>query len=236
MDAAKKLRTEDDEDKFDAGVKVWKKVMGVSSLDFVSLFEEGKMVSEYKNGLYILRMQHREIIPINDHIPGGVKKLLKADEYSFTLNQEFERVMNECVKPRLGPDDRWIRRKMIKNLVDLHGMGFAHSVDIYRDEKLVGGTLDLQRAGSCISLSLFSHADGAGNAALAVRRGLLWKHDFHVHDVISPSNISRHFGGKLIPLSDYVRLQSVAQQKEAVLPEIADKISVAQYLKSLANG
>lgn len=236
MTDARKNQTRLDEEKFDDSITRLKKISGVCALDFIAHFEEGRILSEYRNYFCIIQMRYREIIPIRAHLPEGVKKLLKADEFGFTLDQEFERVMDECFKPRLDPEDRWVRRKMKKNLLDLHAMGLAHSTDIYRDNKLVGGIINLQRAGSCISLSVFHRVSGAGNAALAAQQGLLLNHGFYLHDAISPSNISRHFGGKMIPVYDYVRMQSIAQQKEEVaMPEIPNQLSVARYLK-LKNG
>lgn len=65
---------------------------------------------------------------------------MRKKEWKVTVDKDFERVMRECAAAyRPGQDGTWISEEMITAYVKLHQMGYAHSVEVYWEDKLVGG-------------------------------------------------------------------------------------------------
>ena len=216
MDDVTKQRILEDRDKL-LKSGVGENLLPPTPRDLLTIFERGGMLSELKTALCMARMQYREIIPISTHIPSGAKKLLKDDRFRFSINQEFKRVMEECAKPRLDPEDIWIRERIKRGFRDLHSMGYASSIEVYRDDQLVSGILGLHRGASFIGVTVFSRTSGGGNAAMIATQGVLEQNGFRLHDAIIPSRLSRHFGGYMIETPDYLQMQSEAQSHEACL-------------------
>lgn len=80
------------------------------------------------------------IFPQEMHVPKSVKKFLKHTPYTYTMDKAFEQVMRECRKmKRPDQDGTWIGEKMIEAYTQFHKEGFAHSFEVWHDDRLVGG-------------------------------------------------------------------------------------------------
>jgi leucyl/phenylalanyl-tRNA--protein transferase len=237
MDSASKRQIEEDRRIYSQGLEISREHYP-NAFGLLESFHKGGYWMERENGFYAVRTQHREIVPINNHIPHGTKKVIKSDIFSFTLNQKFKRVMNECTKLREHAPGEcgWMGYRMKSYLMGLHQAGFAHSVDIYREGVWSGGILGLQQNGAFIGISVCSRSSGAGNAGMVALNNVLLRHGFSLHDAIVPSKFSRHWGGELITVGAYAQLQWEAQQKKVALPEIPDKLSIKEYIKTPING
>ncbi|PNQ75061.1 leucyl/phenylalanyl-tRNA--protein transferase [Hanstruepera neustonica] len=70
----------------------------------------------------------------------SMKQVLRNSDFEVTVNQEFEEVISECSKiKRNGQGGTWITSGMIEAYSELHHMGFAKSVEVWLEGKLVGG-------------------------------------------------------------------------------------------------
>jgi leucyl/phenylalanyl-tRNA--protein transferase len=85
--------------------------------------------------------QPRGVLDFVDlHIPRSLKRWQKKHDYQFTFNRAFSQVMQECSKqPRPGQDGTWIIPSMLPAYEKFHQEGYAHSIECWRDGKLVGG-------------------------------------------------------------------------------------------------
>lgn len=80
------------------------------------------------------------LFPENLRISKSMKQLLKKDAFTVTFNQDFEAVIENCAAvPREGQEGTWITPKMKKAYTDLHQKGVAFSVEVWDENKLVGG-------------------------------------------------------------------------------------------------
>jgi leucyl/phenylalanyl-tRNA--protein transferase len=86
---------------------------------------------------------------------------------SVCLDRAFERVMRACAEPRLGQESTWIGREVIAAYVELHRRGLAHSVEIWREERLVGGLYGVALGRVFFGESMFSREADASKIALA---------------------------------------------------------------------
>lgn len=89
----------------------------------------------------------RAIIELDDFVASkSLLKLARKRRYRVTLNQSFEKVIDACSSiPRKNPNndgvsnETWITEEMVQAYCHLHGLGIAHSVEVWDNETLVGG-------------------------------------------------------------------------------------------------
>ena len=68
-----------------------------------------------------------------------MKKILNREDFSVTFNTDFENVIKNCSLPRSYEKETWISDDMMKAYVLLHRMGYAISVEVWKEKNLVGG-------------------------------------------------------------------------------------------------
>lgn len=73
-----------------------------------------------------------------------MKQLFKKDAFQVTLNKNFTQVIQSCSTIyREGQEDTWIGNEMEEAYCNLHNKGIAHSVEVWKDGKIVGGLYGL---------------------------------------------------------------------------------------------
>ena len=109
----------------------------------------------------------RGIIPLNNpRIPKRLKRLLKKQLFDIQWNKNFSAVIDGCAAPRSDTSDTWIN-PMIRSLYNsLHMLGFAHSVEVYQDGRLIGGLYGVAIGGAFFGESMFSRVSNASKIAL----------------------------------------------------------------------
>lgn len=105
------------------------------------------------------------------HISKSLKRQLRKQEITVTFDQAFERVMDACSAPRenqpTDPDNRtWIHAEMIKAYNELHTLGYAHSVECWQQNRLVGGLYGVAIGKAFFGESMFSFVTDSSKIAL----------------------------------------------------------------------
>ena len=122
----------------------------------------------------------RLIMELDDfRITKSLKKSMKKFEYRFDTN--FEEVMRRCsIVPRNDQTGTWISSDIIEAFTTLHGMGKAHSIESYKDGKLVGGLYGIVIGKVFCGESMFSEVSDASKSAYAIliRHLKEWGYDF----------------------------------------------------------
>lgn len=95
------------------------------------------------------------------------KSMLSGGQWQIRFDSDFEAVMRACAKPRKGDPGTWISEEMIENYVQLHKMGFAHSSELWLDNKLAGGVYGVSIGKMFYGESMFSKDRDASKIALA---------------------------------------------------------------------
>lgn len=98
----------------------------------------------------------------------SLKKLLTQDRYTLQLDTRFQAIINSCAQPRVNSPGTWITPSMQKAYLELHRMGFAHSVEVYRrsTQKLVGGLYGVSLGRFFFGESMFSTEANTSKIAL----------------------------------------------------------------------
>jgi leucyl/phenylalanyl-tRNA---protein transferase len=137
------------------------------------------LLQAYANGLFPMAEAHddptlywvspekRGIFPLDAfHVPKRLARTIKSDKFRVTSDVCFERVMDECAAPRLGREETWINGEILRLYTALHDAGYAHSIETWLGEDLVGGLYGVHLRGAFFGESMFSTATDASKVAL----------------------------------------------------------------------
>lgn len=105
------------------------------------------------------------LFPNELKISKSMQTILKRKKFRFTENKCFEEVMFNCQKiPRKGQDGTWISDTLIEGFCELHHQGFAKSIEVWEEGKLVGGFYGMEIGNVFCGESMFSKVSNASKA------------------------------------------------------------------------
>ena len=107
------------------------------------------------------------LIPSELRISKSFSKTLRKRGYRLSLNTEFLSVMRACAAPRPSQEETWILPSMISAYCALNRLGYAHSVEVWRDDLLIGGLYGLAIGNLFCGESMFSRSADASKIAMA---------------------------------------------------------------------
>jgi leucyl/phenylalanyl-tRNA---protein transferase len=106
------------------------------------------------------------LFPAELKINKSVKKLLKRNEFEFTVNKAFKEVIQHCKKIiRPGQQGTWITDEVEKAYIKMHELGYAHSAEVWKDSELAGGLYGIKLGKVFFGESMFSKASNASRYA-----------------------------------------------------------------------
>ena len=118
--------------------------------------------------IYFYEPDMRGIIPVcPPHIPKKLLKLVRHTQWTVTLDRDFRGVIEGCAEIREGRHDSWINPEIKRLYLSLHKMGFAHSVEVWDAQQLIGGLYGIHLGAAFFGESMFSRASNASKLALA---------------------------------------------------------------------
>ncbi|WP_347923815.1 leucyl/phenylalanyl-tRNA--protein transferase [Pontimicrobium sp. SW4] len=92
------------------------------------------------------------LFPNKLKVSKSMRQILKNSNYTVTVNKDFRSVITECaIAKREGQSSTWITNEMIEAYCDLHNLGFAKSVEVWRENKLVAGLYGVDLNGEVFS-------------------------------------------------------------------------------------
>lgn len=162
--------------------------------------------------VYWHRPQMRAIIPLDSvRIPRSVRKELESGLYRTTMNHGFSTVILRCSER----DQTWITPEIIEAYEQLHEMGYAHSVETWYEDELVGGLYGVAINAAFFGESMFSRRSNASKIAFAALVEHLRQRQFILLDTQYINDFTASLGAIEIPDADYiVRLNSALSQRD----------------------
>ena len=140
----------------------------------------------------------------------SLRKTLKKDVFKVTLDRAFEEVIRGCASaPREGQRGTWITKEMQQAYIELHGLGYAHSVETWWGEELAGGIYGVSLGKAFFGESMFHRRTDASKVALAVLVETLQRWGFHFIDAQMTTEHLLGLGATEMPRRIFLRrLQS----------------------------
>src|SRR5437870_5111701 len=105
----------------------------------------------------------RTILPLDEfHVPHGLRRERRQRAFEIRINSSFREVIQACA----ARPDTWINDEIIESYMRLHELGFAHSLETWLENKLVGGLYGVAIGGAFFGESMFHRITGASKVAL----------------------------------------------------------------------
>jgi leucyl/phenylalanyl-tRNA--protein transferase len=155
--------------------------------------------------LYWVEPQERGILPLDGlHVPRSLIKALRRGAVEVRCDSAFAAVLDGCAEPAPDRPDTWINDQIHALFMQLHRLGLAHSVECWRDGRLVGGLYGLALGGAFFGESMFSRETDASKVALVHLCARLDKGGFTLLDTQFVTDHLRRFGALEIGKQDYL--------------------------------
>jgi leucyl/phenylalanyl-tRNA---protein transferase len=157
----------------------------------------------------------RTILPLESfHIPRRLARTVRQKKFEIRIDTAFQRVMELCAEPRKNQPRTWLNEELIELYTTLHRHGFAHSVETWQDEKLVGGVYGVSVGGLFAGESMFSRARDASKVALVALVDVLGRNGYVLFDVQFTNDHLKQFGVVEIPRAHYrIRLERALERQ-----------------------
>jgi leucyl/phenylalanyl-tRNA--protein transferase len=146
----------------------------------------------------------RGIIPLEAfHVPHSLLPAIRQKKFEIRINSDFEAVMRACMTARA--DGSWISEQLIAVYIQLHELGFAHSVEAWKDGELAGGLYGVSLGAAFFGESMFHHVRDASKVALVALVDRLRERDYELLDTQAATSHLKRFGCVEIRAEDYLR-------------------------------
>ena len=175
-----------------------------------------RLLSAYRQGIFpwysenqpILwwSLDPRGIIPLDDfHVGATLIKVLKRKIFEIKINTAFEDVMRACAVRSDGSESGWITEEMISAYTELHRLGNAHSIESWRNGKLVGGVYGIAIGGLFAAESMFYLESNASKIALTALVERMKEMGFTLFDCQMVTNVTKRMGAIEISREEYLK-------------------------------
>lgn len=185
--------------------------MNMTPHDLIYYYTQGYFpMAEHREdtGFELLAPHTRALLPIeNFHVPRRLKRRLNQAPYRITFDKSFSDVIHACADAARGHEDNtWINNDIILLFLQLHELGYAHSVECWdKDETLVGGLYGVAIGSTFCGESMFSSKTDASKIALVHLVEHLKNKNFKLLDSQFRNPHLDQFGLYEIPQDEYVR-------------------------------
>ena len=117
--------------------------------------------------LYWIDPKQRGILPLDAfHVPHSLRRRVRRRPYEIRIDTAFRDVMLGCAEPAPGRPDSWINEEILSLYTALHETRHAHSVEAWRNGRLVGGLYGVSLGAAFFGESMFSREIDASKVAL----------------------------------------------------------------------
>lgn len=163
-------------------------------------------MAEENGNIYWYDPDPRTILPLNQfHIPRSLNRTIKKNVFEIRVNSAFKEVISACAAPGPGRESTWISEEIIEAYTRLHQSGFAHSVEVWQSEALVGGLYGVAVRGLFAGESMFSRVSNSSKVALVYLVARLRRRGYMLLDTQYITSHLRQFGAIELPATEYRR-------------------------------
>jgi len=162
--------------------------------------------------VFLVEPEQRGVIPLDGfRIPRRLGRTVRSDAFEVRVDTAFAAVLEACAAPAPGREDSWINDPIRRLYVELNARGHAHSVECWRDERLVGGLYGVTLGGAFFGESMFSRERDASKVALVHLVARLKRGGWRLLDAQFLTTHLSQFGAVETPQAAYLRLLDAAR-------------------------
>lgn len=158
------------------------------------------------------------------HVSRSLSKVLRRGDFQLTWNRDFRAVMTACGARRDG--GTWIFEEMLDAYCELHRLGMAHSLEVWRGAELVGGTYGVQVGGLFAAESKFHRRTDMSKVALVALVRSLSRAGVSLIDVQFVTEHLRSLGARRVSRDDYLARLEFARRAHVDLAELIPTVGL----------
>ena len=153
--------------------------------------------------------ERRGVLPLDGfHLSRSLRKTILKAPFDLTLDMAFEDVVRGCA----AREETWINDTIFRGYFGLHRLGYAHSVEVWQGDDLVGGVYGVALGGAFFGESMFSRATDASKIALATLIAHLRQTGFQLFDTQFTTGHLVRLGAVEVAREDYHHLLDAAME------------------------
>ena len=177
-----------------------------------------RIIQAYKNGIFPWFESDEDLIwwspdprmvlyPEKIKVSKSLRSFIKKTTLKVTFNNDFEEVINSCSNiKRLGQKGTWITQGLKKSFIKLHESGLAISVEVWKNNEIVGGLYGLDLGDVFCGESMFSRCTNASKLALISLSLELKKNNYRFIDCQVPSEHLKSMGAEEISRNNFLKI------------------------------
>lgn len=144
------------------------------------------------------------LFPDELKVSKSMQQVLRSDRFRVTIDQCFETVIEACsVIKRKGQGGTWLTPEMKEAYIQLHSEGYAHSIEAWEQDKLVGGLYGVKIGDVFCGESMFSLVSNASKAALIA---LCQTRNYRLIDCQVHTEHLESMGARMISRKEYMAI------------------------------
>ncbi|PYD76869.1 leucyl/phenylalanyl-tRNA--protein transferase [Novacetimonas pomaceti] len=179
----------------------------------------------------------RGVLPLDAfHVPRRLYRTVMSGRFEIVSDRDFHATIAACAQPAPGREQTWINDQIIDLFCRLHDMGYAHSVETWRDGRLVGGLYGVSIGGAFFGESMFSRERDASKVALVHLVARLRVGGYALLDTQFGTAHLATFGGVEIPAADYKHRLRQAIAMPASWPDDGKSSQIVAAMRAIRAG
>lgn len=156
--------------------------------------------------VFLIDPEKRGVLPLNGfHVSRRLARTVRAEPFEVRVDTAFAQVVELCAESMPGRVETWINSAIEQLYGRLFEIGHAHSVECWKDGRLVGGLYGVSLAGAFFGESMFSRETDASKVALVHLVARLIAGGYSLLDAQFMTEHLRQFGAQEIPRAEYHR-------------------------------
>lgn len=167
--------------------------------------------------VFWVRPEMRGVIPLDAfHVPKSLRKVIRQGRFDIRVDTDFTGVIDACAEEREERRSTWINAPIREAYIRLFEQGHCHSVEAWREERLVGGLYGVKLGRAFFGESMFSRETDASKVCLVRLVERMRERGFLLLDTQFTTEHLKRFGAIDVPRGRYEKLLEQALKGDAV--------------------
>ena len=166
--------------------------------------------------LFWVEPRERGIIPLDRfHMSKRLARTVRSDHFQVRVDQDYDAVVAGCAAPGSDREKTWISGRIRDLYGELFDAGYCHTVEVYRENRLVGGLYGVRLRSAFFGESMFHTERDASKVALVHLVARLRRGGFSLLDTQFVTSHLAQFGAIEVPRQRYKQMLRAAMDHEA---------------------
>lgn len=157
------------------------------------------------------------LFPENLKVSKSMRQVLRRQIFEVTFDKDFRGVITGCQRTkRSGQFGTWITEAMLEAYCNLHDLGYAHSVEVWQDNQLVGGLYGISLGKCFFGESMFTTVSNASKTGFITLVRKLQARDFKLIDCQTHSNHLESLGAQFITREQFLKFLATNRREKTL--------------------